>query len=169
MKRYVALERASFKIHSGCRPSIITAETALRAPSLPVDNRAFATCARFSSSAQRSRSSMIETNIRIVEPGVNLRLHARCAEVVTQDLSHDLLQRACGNLQKRYGLAAVVAPDKSSVLVATSGPVPKMVVQADDWRLEVKDTGTTRELCFAELDEAQLFAQLLERCLLAQL
>jgi hypothetical protein len=112
---------------------------------------------------------MIETNIRIVEPGVNLRLHARCAEVVTQDLSHDLLQRACGNLQKRYGLAAVVARDKSSILVATSGPVPKMVVQADDWRLEVKDSGTTRELCFAELDEAQLLAQLLERCLLAQL
>ena len=112
---------------------------------------------------------MIETNIRIVEPGVNLRFEVRCAEVITQDLSHDLLQRACGAIQKRHGLGAVVAPDKSSILVATHKSVPKVVVQDDDWRLEVKDSGRTRVLRFTEPRESQLLAQLLERCLLVQL
>lgn len=112
---------------------------------------------------------MIETNIRIVEPGINLRLEVRRAEVMTQDLSPDLLQKACGALQKRHGLAAVVAPDKSSILVATREPVPRVVVQADDWRLEVKDSGATRVLRFTAPGEAYLLAQLLERCLLVQL
>jgi hypothetical protein len=112
---------------------------------------------------------MIETNIRIVEPGVGLRLEVRRAEVLTQDLSPDLLQRACGALQKRHGLAAVVSPDKSSILVATREPVPRVVVQDDDWRLEVKDSGTTRVLRFTDVVEARLLAQLLERSLLVQL
>lgn len=112
---------------------------------------------------------MIETNIRIVEPGVDLRLEVRCAEVVTHDSSPDLLQRACGALQKRNGLAAVINTDKSSLLVASRGPVPKVVVQADDWRLEVKDAGATRVLSFNKAREAQLLTQLLERSLLVQL
>lgn len=112
---------------------------------------------------------MIETNIRIVEPGADLRLEVRCAEIVTHDSSPDLLQRACGALQKRNGLAAVINTDKSSLLVAAREPVPKVVVQADDWRLEIKDAGTTRVLSFNKAREAQLLTQLLERCLLVQL
>lgn len=112
---------------------------------------------------------MIETNVRIVEPGVDLRLEVRCAEIITQDSSSDLLQRACGALQKRRGVAAVVSMDKSSILVASREPVPNIIVQDDDWRLEVKDSGMTRDLRFGNPCERNHLAQLLERCLLVQL
>ncbi len=96
---------------------------------------------------------MLETNIRIVEDGINLCLNARVAEVVTQDLSPDLLQKACSALRKRHALAAVVNSDAASLLVATKGPVPNVVVQDEDWRMEVKDSGHARQLRFADLDD----------------
>jgi hypothetical protein len=43
---------------------------------------------------------MLETNIRLVKFGADLYLDVRCAEVVTQDISADLLERACGALLK---------------------------------------------------------------------
>ena len=106
---------------------------------------------------------MLETNIRIVEDGVNLCLNARVAEVVTQNLSLDLLQKACSALRKHHALAAVVNFDKASLLVATKAPVPNVVVQDDNWRLEVRDRGHTRQLRFASLYDRFLFAQLLEQ------
>lgn len=110
---------------------------------------------------------MLETNIRIVEPGADLCFNARVARVVTQDLSPDLLQKACGALRNRHALAAVVNSDKTSLLVATKGPVPNVVVQDDDWRLEVKDTERTRQLRFANLCDRFLLSQLLERAMTA--
>ncbi len=112
---------------------------------------------------------MLETNIRIVEHGVNLCFNARVAEIVTQDLSPDLLQKACSALRKRHALAAVVNSDKASLLVATKRPVPNVVVQDDDWRLEVTDSGCTRQLRFADLHDRSLLAQLLERAMTARL
>ncbi len=110
---------------------------------------------------------MLETNIRIVEPGVNLCLNARIANVVTQDLSPDLLQKACGVLRKRHALAAVVNSDKASLLVASKGPVPNVVIQDEDWRLEVSDSGRTNQLRFTDLGDRSLLAQLLERAMTA--
>lgn len=112
---------------------------------------------------------MLETNIRIVEEGVNLCLNARVAEIVAQDLSPDLLQKACSALRKRHGLAAVVNSDKASLLVATKGRVPNVVVQDEDWRMEVKDSGHARQLCFADFSDRPLLAQLLERAMTAHL
>ena len=112
---------------------------------------------------------MLETNIRIVEPGVNLCFNARVAKVVTQDLSPDLLQKACGALRKRHALAAVVNSDGASLLVAAKGPVPNVVVQDEDWRLEVSDSGRTYQLRFADLGDRPLLAQLLERAMTARL
>ena len=105
---------------------------------------------------------MLETNIRIVGDGVNLCLNVRVAEVVAQDLSPDLLQKACSALRKRHALAAVVNSDKASLLVATKGPVPNVVIQDDNWRLEVRDSGRTRQLRFANLYDRSLLARLLE-------
>ena len=112
---------------------------------------------------------MLETNVRIVENGVNLCFNARVAKIVTQDMSPDMLQKACSALRKRHALAAVVNSDKASLLVATKGPVPNVVVQDDDWRLEVKDSGCTRELRFGGLHDTPLLAQLLERAMTARL
>jgi hypothetical protein len=108
---------------------------------------------------------MLETNIRIVEPGVNLCFNVRVAKVVTQDLSPDLLQKACSALRKRHALAAVVNSDGASLLVAAKGPVPDVVVQDEDWRLEVKDSGHTHQLRFADLGDRPRLAQLLERAM----
>jgi hypothetical protein len=108
---------------------------------------------------------MLETNIRIVEPGVNLCFNARVAQIVTQDLSPDLLQKACGALRKRHALAAVVNSDGESLLVAAKGPVPNVVVQDEDWRLEVNDSGRTYQLRFADRRDRPLLTQLLERAL----
>lgn len=112
---------------------------------------------------------MLEANIRIVEDGGNLCLNARIAEIVTQDLSPDLLQKACSALRKRYGLGAVVNSDKASLLVATRNPVPNVVVQDNDWNLEVRDSGSARELAFANDCDRSLLAQLLERAMTGHL
>ena len=67
---------------------------------------------------------MLETNIRIVRPGWNLHLWIRKAVVEGADLSADLLQRTCGRLRHRYGLAAVPARDARGTLwVATREPM----------------------------------------------
>lgn len=108
---------------------------------------------------------MLETNIRVVEDGINFCVNARVAEVVTQNLSPDLLQKACSALRKRHALAAVVNSDAASLLVATKGPVPNVVVQDKDWRLEVRDSGRTHQLRFADLGARSLLAQLLERAM----
>lgn len=112
---------------------------------------------------------MIETNIRIVQGGATLALTVRRAELITESLSSDLLERACSALRKRYGLAAVVSPDNAAVFVATHTTVPALVLQEDDWRLELKDSGSTINLCFTNRRDRGLLAQLLERCLIAQI
>jgi hypothetical protein len=112
---------------------------------------------------------MLETNIRIVEPGVNVCFNARVAKVVAQDLSPVLLQKACSALRQRHALAAVINSDKVSLLVATKEPVPKVVIQDNDWHLEVTDSGYTRQLRFAAFHARSLLAQLLERAITSRL
>ena len=113
---------------------------------------------------------MLETNIRLVQFGANLHLDVRCAEVITQDVSAALLERACGALLKRRGLAAVKAGKNAScILVVSRNPVPQEVIEEDNWRLEVKDTGQLQRLHFRNADDQTLMAQLLERCLIAQI
>jgi hypothetical protein len=102
---------------------------------------------------------MLETNIRLVKFGANLYLDVRCAEVVAQDISADLLERACGALLKRQGLAAVkVGKNNPCILVASHDPVPQEVIEKDNWRLEVKDIGQSRRLHFRNADEQSLIA-----------
>lgn len=112
---------------------------------------------------------MLETNLRIVKPGADLCLNVRCAEVVTQELSADLMQKACNILSKRHGLAAVISADRKKLLVATRRPVPRVELKGDDWHLEVKDADCTQELRFGNFFDQQLLAQLVERALVAKL
>lgn len=62
---------------------------------------------------------MIETNIRIVKPGPNFYLNTRCATVLAQDLSPDLLEKACSSLRYRYKLPAVPSHRTGKIIVAT--------------------------------------------------
>ena len=81
--------------------------------------------------------SMLETNIRIVQPGTGLRLVVRRASLEGPDLSNDLLERACGTLRYRYGLAAIPTGRSGvrELLVAGNRPVPEIVVDGQGGRL----------------------------------
>ena len=59
---------------------------------------------------------MVETNIRIVAPGSNLRLATRLVGLTGQGISPDLKEKVCSAL-RRQGLASVDFPD--GILVAT--------------------------------------------------
>jgi hypothetical protein len=63
----------------------------------------------------------------------------------------------------------VVCSDGQSLLVAAEGPVPNVVVQDEDWHLEVKDTRHTYQLRFADRRDRPLLSQLLERALTTRL
>lgn len=114
---------------------------------------------------------MTETNIRIVKPGASLYLDARRVIVEGQEISLDLLQRVCGTLQKRYGLAAVPyrTPEGRELLVASLKPIESLVVKGDDWQIETKDSGKGIRLYFSNLEHRNLMAQLVERCLLVEI
>src|SRR3954454_8019963 len=53
-------------------------------------------------------SVMIETNLRIIQPGRNLYILTRRAKIVGAHLSPDLLEKACGRLRYQHGMAAIV-------------------------------------------------------------
>ena len=110
---------------------------------------------------------MIETNIRLVAPGANLYLDTRCVQVAGQNLSSDLLQRACNGFRRRGG-AAVPCSEGSELFVVSRQPIAPFSLQEHDWRLEVEDTGRARRLQFEELEHSALLAQLIERCLLIE-
>lgn len=110
---------------------------------------------------------MIETNVRILQPGVNLYLETRCAKLEVQDPSPDLLQRTCSALRQR-GLAAVPCPEGPELLVAASKPIPPIVLQRYDWRVEVNDSGRKKRLHFGEPQDLSILTQLIERCLLVE-
>lgn len=112
---------------------------------------------------------MLETNIRIVEPGPDLQLTVQCAEVNGQEITADLMQKACNHLSVRYGLAAVISLDKKKLLVATENPVPTFELKGEDWHLEVKDAGYSKTLKFHNQSEQLLLAQLIERTFIARL
>ena len=109
---------------------------------------------------------MIETNIRIVNFGAKLYLNTRVADLVGQDISPNLKQRAC-NALRRKGLASVPCPE--GILVAGTKPIKTCDISEDDWRVEIRDKCVTKQLHFSKPNEAAMLAQLLERSLLIEI
>ncbi len=114
---------------------------------------------------------MLETNIRIVRPGQDLYVWVRCAAIQGADLSIDLLQRACGTLRYRHGLAAVpYSGSQPSLLVATKGTIPPIHIDQEEWALDLMDAGEpSRRLSLEEPDGALLLPPLIERSFLAEI
>lgn len=114
---------------------------------------------------------MLETNLRIVHPGTALYICVRPALVTGPDLTPDLLERACGALRSRHGLAAVPLPGaRPTLVVATDQPVPSLHLEDEDWELDVADAGEpTRRLAFGDPDGPELLAGLIRQALLARL
>jgi len=111
---------------------------------------------------------MLETNLRIVQPGRSLKIAVRRASVQGPTLSPDLLERACGVLRHRHGLAAVTAD--SGLLIATDRPLTPLHLESEEWELDVADAGEpVRYLSFMDRDDARFLPQLIERTFLAQI
>jgi hypothetical protein len=114
---------------------------------------------------------MLETNIRIVTPGVAVSISVRRAAVQGPSISHDLLQRLCGILRYRHGHAAVPCQSPSpSLIVATNAPIAPLHEEGEDFVIDLTDAGEpTRTLRLNDLDGVRLLPVLLERALLAKL
>lgn len=109
---------------------------------------------------------MVETNIRIVNPGPNLHLITRLVGLTGQDISSDLKEKACRALGRK-GLASV--PCSEDILVAGTKPIKPISISEDDWRVDIHDKGEKKLLRFANSDEVPMLAQLLERCFLIEI
>lgn len=106
---------------------------------------------------------MIETNIRIVEPGVELTLSVRICRLTGQGHTPKIIEQACDILRSR-GLAAV--PSGGEILLSAPSLPSQVVLEDEAWRAEVVDSGETRVLDFRNPSDAQLMSHLLERRLL---
>ena len=106
---------------------------------------------------------MIETNIRIVEPGTNLYLWTRCAKITTQNSSPKMLEKACNKFASR-GLAVVYCDVRKQILVLTQGPISPLEVKKDNWIVQVVDGEKNQRVQFSHAEnDASLLAQLIER------
>ena len=114
---------------------------------------------------------MLETNIRIVSPGTAVSVSVRRGVVEGPAITPELLQRLCGILRYRHGLAAVPSQHPGpSLLVATDAPIHALHIEGEDLVLDVKDAAEpTERLEFSDPVGTVLLPTLLERALLAKL
>ena len=113
---------------------------------------------------------MLETNVRIVRPGLQLYINVRRVTVEGQNLDPDLLEHVCSVLRRRYGLAAAREPgSKQCLLVASDHPVPSVVLQEEHWEIRAKDASEpSQRLYLHDLSSESLVTTLIERALLAE-
>ena len=108
---------------------------------------------------------MIETNIRIVGPGIELTLSTRCAKIKTLASSAKMIEKVCNQFANR-NLAAVYCPQRQQILVLTPNSISQFVVKDDkeNWTVKVVDGGKNQKLQFSHSEnDALLLAQLIER------
>ena len=111
----------------------------------------------------------VETNIRIVKPGKNLYLRAKCAKIRTQNDSPKILEKVCNRLASR-NLAAVYCPIRKQILVFTQDRIPFVEVKEENWIIQVEDGGETQKLQFSHSEnDASLLAKLIERDILIKI
>ena len=112
---------------------------------------------------------MLETNLRVVGRGTALRLAVRTAQVEGTDMSPELLQKLCGRLRQRHGVAAVPDPRAPArLIVATKRSIEPLRLADDNWELEMTDAGAPEELLTLTDDLGRkVLPQLVERAFLA--
>lgn len=114
---------------------------------------------------------MIETNIRIVEPGTELTLSTRCAKIKTLAPSAKMIEKVCNQFANR-NLAAVYCPQRQQILVLTPNLISQFVVKDDkeNWIAEIVDGGKDQNLQFSQFkNDALLLAQLIERQIIIEI
>jgi hypothetical protein len=114
---------------------------------------------------------MLETNIRVVAPGTDLYIWTRLAQVAGTNITHDLVERACGRLRYAHKIAAIsMTGEPPKLLIASHRPIHPIQLQDEEWELLVTDMATEpRKLNFADAEGSKLMPTLIERALLATL
>ncbi len=114
---------------------------------------------------------MIETNLRIVQPGADLRAWVKRARLSSQNITPDLAQKACNAIRNELGLAATPDPESREHLwVATRQPIKAMHSEGDEWVLEIADDGQPpQQFRLDDPSKAKLVVDLLERALLIRI
>ena len=109
---------------------------------------------------------MVETNVRIVEGGPNLRVHVREATLRGLSPSAAHLQRACTTLRNRYQLAAVPALGHADrILVLTTKAIPTVSFFFDGSELRLVDSSETIAIDLASTLGRAAIPQLVERAI----
>ncbi|HYG82670.1 MAG TPA: hypothetical protein VD861_19905 [Pyrinomonadaceae bacterium] len=121
-------------------------------------------------SSTTSADNIVETNIRIVRPGLGLWIAVRYADIEGSLTTPKVLESACAKLQHRYGLAAVPLPgNTSSLIVASRDPLSLIELKEDDWSLTLTDSGRKTRLTLDGPFGVELMPLLIERAVLAQI
>jgi hypothetical protein len=113
----------------------------------------------------------VETNLRIVAPGMAVRIAVRVALVELSSQGSDMHERLCSTIRNRLGLAAVPVGDKIGRLyIATDQPFETAQFDGDDWTAKVADSGDpTRYLTLESEEGRNLIPTLIERALQVRL
>lgn len=83
---------------------------------------------------------MLETNIRVVRPGMNIYVWTRQATISGPNLTPMLIEKSCGVIRNRYHLAAIPHPEKpNNLLFASYSPIIPLHLDGEDWELDVID------------------------------
>ncbi|NMC59735.1 MAG: ATP-binding protein [Candidatus Methanofastidiosa archaeon] len=114
---------------------------------------------------------MLETNIRIVRPGMNLYVWVRQAQISGSALSPDLIEKSCGVIRNRFHLAATPHPEKqNTLLVASYQPISSLHLDGEDWELDVIDAEQpAQKLTLSNKMGEKLIPVLVERAFIAKI
>ncbi|NJO93344.1 MAG: hypothetical protein HC820_01370 [Hydrococcus sp. RM1_1_31] len=123
-------------------------------------------CPFFKKFVPRNKRYMLETNIYIVKPGIELTLNVRCVEIIASHISPDLKEKSCSILANQIGVAAVLSNQQSVLLALTDQQITAFPINEDNWSAKVKDSDRTLLLKFSNPKDRPLIAQLLERQLI---
>ena len=114
---------------------------------------------------------MLETNIRVIQPGMNLYVWVRQATVTGPNLTSELIEKSCGVIRSRYHLAAVAHPKMSNtILIASNHQINPVHLDGEDWEMDVTDSlKPSEKLTLLDEDGMRLIPKLAERALLAHI
>jgi hypothetical protein len=114
---------------------------------------------------------MLETNLKIVNGGMTVRVPVRYARLEGAHLSSEIAQRTCNLLGSRYQLAARPVPGSENQLIVLSDTrIPGLSIEEENQTVTVEDLGREgAELGLGDEVGKAVLSSLLERALIAGL
>lgn len=107
---------------------------------------------------------MIETNVRILAPGMQIALPVRRVKVQGTTNTPELREKVCYRLRQENGLIAAPCQDEKGILlVVTDAPLPSRQIVVDDWTLNLTDTNEAAILNLHTAEGQRLLPELVER------